>query len=469
MATYLERAGGYVNWEEEQEISEEHMENMGQIAIANLYSGFLARLFLDVDSGLPMNGFYGDDCKISKIDSATIEVSTGFGLYYDTSDTDAFYSVYKPIVVATAFQETIEPANTNRHRYDIVCLAPATEDDETQTEIFYDPLTSTTSPASTDTRRKFSYAVQVVTGTEINNIATPSVPSTPAGYIICGRIHVDDTGVLTVSDALRDQLVMTDSMRYNKIESENSLEITAANDLTITSDTITATTDSLTITCTDGITMEAGASQIIALGSDMEVTGTLEVSGNITGTAHKYNANKTRNETMWADKLGDEEVFGTFGVGGSDPNGHYWVFESDGGNEMPAIALNGEIGVRLPIHIGEQLKRVCIYKITDGTIGTTFTTISIKKFDHNIDLVSTVSSGGYSTASDLNFNVFSDSEVLELDCTADNIVAEEDCVYYVRISVGYGSVPSTDAEYYSIAAIRMETIVDNIEDAAGLS
>lgn len=238
MATYLERAGGYVNWEEEQEISEEHMENMGQIAISNLYSGFLARLFLDVDSGLPMNGFYGNDCKISKIDSATIEVSTGFGLYYDTSDTDAFYSVYKPIVVATAFQETIDPADTNKHRYDIVCLAPDTEDDESQTETFYDPLTSTTSPASTDTRRKFSYAVQVVTGTEVNNIATPSVPSTPAGYIICGRAHVDDTGVLTVSDALRDQLTMTDSMRYNKIESEDSLEITAVNDITVSSQTI---------------------------------------------------------------------------------------------------------------------------------------------------------------------------------------------------------------------------------------
>lgn len=463
MATYLERAGGYVNWEVEQELTEEHLENMGQIAIANLYSGFLARLFRNDDSGTPMNGFYGDDCKITRIDSTTVEIATGFGLYYDTTDTDSFDSVYKPIVVSTAFQETIAAAASGKHRYDIVCLAPATEDDETQTEQFYDPLTSTTSPASTDTRRKFSYAVQVVTGTEVLEIATPSVPSTPTGYIICGRVTVDDTGVLIVSDALRDKLTVTDSMRYNKIESEGDLEIVSNGVLSVDS-------DSFELTCNDGVVIEAGLSETISLNSDTAITGSLSTTGDITNQGlYKYAENKTRKEMYWVDKLGGEEVFGTWGVGGSDPNGYYWVFESDGGNEIPAVALSGTISVRLPLNIGETLKRVCIYKLTEGTIGTSFTTVSIRKYNYATDTMSTVSTGSIATASDLTFNVYSDSEVLELDCEADSIVAEDDCVYYIRISVGYGSVPSSDLEYYSIACIRMEAASDSLENQIGTS
>lgn len=438
MADYLSRAGGFVNWELEQQISEAHLENMGKIALSSLYSGFLSRLFRDDATGDPVSGFWGDDCKLTKIDSATVEIAAGIGYYYDTTDTDAFYSVYKPIVVAAAFQETIAAADSGKHRYDIVCLAPATEDDENETEEFYDPGTGTTDPATTDTRTKFTYAVQIVAGVEVLEIAPATIPSAPDGYIICGRIHVDDTGVLTVSDQYRDKLVFSKSVRQDQVKSESDLALMAS--------------ESINMTAADGIILDPGE------GETVEVTEWLSVGSGIRNS-------KTKTQMFWVDQLGGEAALASWDSSAS--GNALSKLTSTNGTDIPVLLCAGAGGIRIPLKIGESLSKVAIYRFGQGI--SSFVSIGLAKFDYTTDTKTAYTGDTFSSSPDLSFDVNTDSEVLECDCSDLGIIGDDTSIIFIDLSISYASPPATDSECYSIAAIRVETTPNSLETAVGIS
>lgn len=197
MAEPLTRPGGIVQWDLGEKISSSDLERMGNIARQGLY-GVLARLLKDEVVGDERSGFFGAaDCLVSVSSGLTLSVAPGMGVYDDEADTDAFGPVLKPIVVSAAYEPTLDAHEANP-RYDIVCLAPSTTDDTSETRSVIDPSDASVSTQAVYKRRRDTYAVQVVKGTAA---VTPSVPATPSGYLKIAEVLVPATsGAVTITD-----------------------------------------------------------------------------------------------------------------------------------------------------------------------------------------------------------------------------------------------------------------------------
>lgn len=195
MSDTLSAPGGLVNFETNERILSADMDRIGKIALQSLTS-MLAWLYRDQGADAPGSGFPGDDCAVSYVSGTTVRIAKGIGFYYDSAETDAFGMHYKPIVVAAADDEALGAPDANP-RIDLVCLAPATTDDESEGRLYKDPSDGSVGVTATNKRTRLSYAVQVVAGTAA---VTPSAPAVPSGYIALAEVLVEAGPTLTITD-----------------------------------------------------------------------------------------------------------------------------------------------------------------------------------------------------------------------------------------------------------------------------
>lgn len=189
-----------VDWTTNERITSTFLDRMGKAANRSLFH-VLAWLFRDGAAGVPRSGFPGvDDCKVSINAGLVLEVAKGVGFYYDSAETDAFDTHYKPIwVPAVDVLDTLAAHDATNPRIDIVCLAPAVAGDESASVYVRNPTTRVTTTTTITTRSTPSYAVSVVTGTPA---AAPTAPATPSGYLKIADVYVPAAaGAVTVIDA----------------------------------------------------------------------------------------------------------------------------------------------------------------------------------------------------------------------------------------------------------------------------
>lgn len=185
---------GRVDFNPNERVTSDDLDNIGEMALRAVCH-LLAWLVRDLVADAPPSGFPGDDCKPS-LSSAplTVGVAKGRGFYYDSAETSVWGTHYKPVVVAAAFTTVLAAHDATHPRIDIVCLAPAREEDQPQNRLVF----ANTTPQSLNKRSVCAYTLQVVSGTPA---ATPSVPSTPAGYLKIAECRVPAiTGSATVTD-----------------------------------------------------------------------------------------------------------------------------------------------------------------------------------------------------------------------------------------------------------------------------
>ncbi|MCI0346890.1 MAG: hypothetical protein L0221_15840 [Chloroflexi bacterium] len=204
MAHPRTRPGGHVLWSTGEKITSADLNEVGTMALQSLFNGVLARLVQSDVDGDPIEGFVGDDCLVTVSADLTLDIAAGFGVFYDTTAADEFGTVLKPICVPATFQVTLGARDATNLRVDIVCLAPAITDDQSESRNVKDPSDGSLSTTSVNKRRQLYYASQVVAGTPA---ASPTAPATPSGYIKLAECRVPATAGAVLIDDFRPRLV----------------------------------------------------------------------------------------------------------------------------------------------------------------------------------------------------------------------------------------------------------------------
>lgn len=180
--------------------TETDLERMGSLA-AQTAIHLMARLFQET-GGTPTSGFFEDDCKVTA-SGLTATVATGWGFQYDSAATATYALSWKPIVVSTAQNVTINAHDASNIRHDIIAIKADTDDDQNAVVSVYDLVSESWSAPSTPKRRVWSHAIEYVPGTASS---TPTDPATPSGYIAIARIRVPAVSGSVSVDDLRPML-----------------------------------------------------------------------------------------------------------------------------------------------------------------------------------------------------------------------------------------------------------------------
>jgi len=190
------RPGGGVLFREGEKARADDQVDVGSMMWQTL-TALLARLVENDNDGDPFEGFFGDDCLVTVSSGLTLSIAAGLGYYYDTSASDEFGPIYKPIAVSAAFTATLDAHNPSNPRYDVLSLAPATDDDQAATRYVMDG-SGVVSSQAVDKRRRFAYSLTVTKGTAG---ASPVVPATPSGHIKIAEVYVPaSSGAVTIYD-----------------------------------------------------------------------------------------------------------------------------------------------------------------------------------------------------------------------------------------------------------------------------
>lgn len=189
----LDAFGGRVNTEQGQIFTTQDADRIGAFSVTSLLN-FLSLLFWDdVNAqgitGFPRERLTTDACVVSSTSALGFEISTGWGMFWNSASTPDDFEPhrYRPIVVDAVYAGTLATHDATNPRIDLVCLAPAWEEDVGESRNVKNPGTGVITSDSISARRKFSASVQVVTGTPA---ATPSAPAVPSGYVEIGRATV---------------------------------------------------------------------------------------------------------------------------------------------------------------------------------------------------------------------------------------------------------------------------------------
>lgn len=185
--------GGRMNAEQGQLLTAQDVDRIGAFSVTSLLN-VLALLFWDVANDVALSGFprerlATDACLVSSTSALGFSVSTGWGLFWNASATSDDFEPYRyrPMVLDTAYAASLTAHDATNPRIDVVCMAPAWEDDVGEARNVKNPSTGVVSSTSINARRKFSSTIQVVTGTPS---ATPAVPAVPSGYVELARAAV---------------------------------------------------------------------------------------------------------------------------------------------------------------------------------------------------------------------------------------------------------------------------------------
>lgn len=201
--TALPRATAKLNFVEGQLLTYTDLRRLQDAARGSVWELLAGRLYLN---GTTLrDGFFGDDCLVTSSGGLNYSVAPGIGLFYDSTVSEEFTPQYAPIVNPIAATGTLGAHDATHPRIDIICLAPDTDTDTSET-INVMAADRTTSSTTSDRRTLYSRALQVVAGTPA---ASPAAPATPSGYLkvaeclvpaVAGSITVTDTrALLTIS------------------------------------------------------------------------------------------------------------------------------------------------------------------------------------------------------------------------------------------------------------------------------
>jgi len=197
MADTLDSPGGFVPFYTGEKALTLDMERVGTLYEQTIYHA-LANTLLTDTTGDPISGLVGAGCVVSVTGALAVSVAPGFGMYYDSTVTDAFESSYLPIVVPSAVAKSIAAHDATKPRFDIISVGPDVDLAEDESRNFKDPSTLVVSASTVKKLSKYSYVCTVTTGTAE---VVPLDPATPTGHIAIARVRVPATsGTVTVDD-----------------------------------------------------------------------------------------------------------------------------------------------------------------------------------------------------------------------------------------------------------------------------
>lgn len=176
----------------------------------------LGRLYMV--GGSLANGFLGDDCKVTSSGGLNYSIAAGLGLFYDSSVSDAFTAQYRPIVNAAAATGTLDTYDATNPRIDIICLAPSTSTD-TSESINVMAGDGSTSSTTANRRTLYTRTIQIVKGTPAGS---PVAPATPSGYVKIAQCAVPAvSGSITVTDSRPLAVLNTDAIGTGAVQTAN--------------------------------------------------------------------------------------------------------------------------------------------------------------------------------------------------------------------------------------------------------
>lgn len=214
----VDQAGGRFNATEGMRLAASDLVHAGDIGLQSLMT-FLACILHDEVNGAPQSGVFqpGDPSArhlfVAASGSLGFTMNAGVGFLRNAGATADEWapSRYLPVVVEATYTGALATHDVTHPRIDLVCVAPAWADEESESRLVKDPLNPTDPPVATTvtTRRRFSYAVQVVTGTPA---AAPAAPAVPAGYMEVGRARVPAITGAAVWEDTRQPLQLTTAL-----------------------------------------------------------------------------------------------------------------------------------------------------------------------------------------------------------------------------------------------------------------
>jgi len=157
-----------------------------------LYDYILRRMLGDPATAV----FFDTDCAVSAAGGMDVEIGTGRGFQYVSSEADADEPKFKPIYVAAAQSITVDAADPGDPRIDIVCIKAARDDADSESRYIKDGGGSITTQ-NVYKRDVVSFDYSYVAGVAAG---APAEPAVPAGYVKIASIYVG-AGVTAITDA----------------------------------------------------------------------------------------------------------------------------------------------------------------------------------------------------------------------------------------------------------------------------
>lgn len=179
--------GGRVNFNTNQRLDSEDLTAVGGMALQTLTEVLVSQFRGVNDLNRPSPAvLYG----------LRVSVNSGLDLFVDagicwvfTGNTN-FEPTYALGVLDEQAEVLLDAHHATLPRFDIVTLAPGTEDDVPATRQVWDSGTSTFNATSLNTRRRLSGTATVTKGTAASS---PTVPATPSGHVLLAVVYVPAT------------------------------------------------------------------------------------------------------------------------------------------------------------------------------------------------------------------------------------------------------------------------------------
>lgn len=203
-----------INFNDGQEIIYQDLKSISPALELELYDRILYEVM-----NRQQNVFFGDSFKAIFVNSTTVQITSGSGFQYDSTQVDP-EPKNRLLYLASSTNKTIAAANPSNPRIDIVCVKANRATTSTVSRNFKDATSGVVTSVSQDTETDWSADIVVTTGTAA---ASPTAPATPSGYIKIAEITVSaSTGVASQS-AISDK-----RSRYRKPNGWKSVRTVSA-------------------------------------------------------------------------------------------------------------------------------------------------------------------------------------------------------------------------------------------------
>lgn len=195
-----------VNFNEGQEIIRDDLNELQQAKERELYDRVLYKMLQNT-----VDGFFQTSCLVTRVNATTVQVAAGLGIQYDSSQTSP-EPTKRPIYVASNTNKTLSAAHASLNRYDIVSIKAARATAESENRRYRASTDSAPTTQSFVTKTDWEADIVVTAGTPH---ASPSVPSTPAGYIRIATLLITAATGLASSNDITDNRTNLDSVQLD--------------------------------------------------------------------------------------------------------------------------------------------------------------------------------------------------------------------------------------------------------------
>lgn len=178
-----------ISVQEGMQLKSTDINNISHALEQTVNDGLLAGLMTGNDAFFDLSA-----CKVVPESGMDVQISTGLGMQYDSSETGTFRAKHKFINVVTAFSQTIAPNSSGSTRYDRISIKHnVDQDDETETRIFRTTATGSLQLTLSAYSSVDSYVLNYTQGTAGSGVP----PEIPSGYVSLATIEVPN-GVSTI-------------------------------------------------------------------------------------------------------------------------------------------------------------------------------------------------------------------------------------------------------------------------------